>query len=194
MNNQSTGSLICKLRKEKGMTQRQIADLMNISDRTISKWERGLGCPDVSLLVELSQILNVNIEGILSGEINQNQPFGGNMNKLKFYVCPQCGNIITAANEAEISCCGKKMMAQEAKKADENHQLNVEPIEDELFVTTNHEMTKEHYISFVAFLTGEKLLLSRQYPEWNLQLRLQRMGHGRLYFYCNKHGLNYQLL
>ena len=51
------GSLIYELRKDKNMTQKQIADLMNISDKTISKWERGLGCPDISLLPELSHIL-----------------------------------------------------------------------------------------------------------------------------------------
>lgn len=60
------GSLIYELRKDKNMTQKQIADLMNISDKTISKWERGLGCPDISLLPELSQILGVSIDQILS--------------------------------------------------------------------------------------------------------------------------------
>ena len=59
------GNLIMTLRKEKGMTQKALADKMNLSDRTISKWERGIGCPDVSLLHELSDILGVNIENIL---------------------------------------------------------------------------------------------------------------------------------
>lgn len=56
------GNLIYTLRTEKGMTQKALANAMNISDRTISKWERGAGCPDVSLLRELSDILGVNIE------------------------------------------------------------------------------------------------------------------------------------
>lgn len=56
------GNLIYTLRTEKGMTQKALANAMNISDRTISKWERGAGCPDVSLLRELSDILEVNIE------------------------------------------------------------------------------------------------------------------------------------
>ena len=56
------GNLIYKLRKEKNMTQKQLADAMNLSDRTISKWERGLGCPDISLLIQLSELLNVNIK------------------------------------------------------------------------------------------------------------------------------------
>jgi transcriptional regulator with XRE-family HTH domain len=68
------GELIYSLRKEKNMTQKQVADLMNISDKTISKWERGLGCPDVSLLPELSQIFGVNIEEILLGKVELNEP------------------------------------------------------------------------------------------------------------------------
>ena len=103
------GSLIYELRKDKNMTQKQIADLMNISDKTISKWERGLGCPDISLLPELSQILGVSIDQILSGQINLNDLVGGNMNKIKFYVCPQCGNLMTATGNATISCCGKTL-------------------------------------------------------------------------------------
>jgi transcriptional regulator with XRE-family HTH domain len=61
------GKLILYLRKEKNMTQKEVADAMKISDKTISKWERGLGCPDVSLLSELSHILGVNIEKIRGG-------------------------------------------------------------------------------------------------------------------------------
>ena len=56
------GKLISDLRKEQKMTQKQLADALNISDKAISKWERGLGCPDVSLWQDLSQIFGVNIE------------------------------------------------------------------------------------------------------------------------------------
>ena len=76
------GKLILELRKDKNMTQKQLADLMNISDKTISKWERGLGCPDISLLPDLAQILGVNVDKILEGEINSNELAGGNMNKM----------------------------------------------------------------------------------------------------------------
>lgn len=188
------GSLIYELRKDKNMTQKQIADLMNISDKTISKWERGLGCPDISLLPELSQILGVSIEQILSGEINLNDLVGGNMNKLKFYVCPQCGNLITATGNATISCCGKMLEALVAKKAEEGHKLNIEPVEDELYVTANHEMKKEHYISFVAYVKGDRAFITKQYPEWNMQFRFRKSGHGKLYFYCTNHGLFYQIV
>ncbi len=194
MDCEKVGKLIYSLRKEKDMTQKQVAELMNISDKTISKWERGLGCPDVSLLPELSQILGVNIEEILLGKMVLNETVGGNMKKIQFYFCPQCGNLITATGVASISCCSKKMEALVAAKAVESHQLNIEPVEDELYVSSLHEMRKEHYISFVAYVTGDKVFIVKQYPEWNLQFRFHKLGHGKLYFHCSSHGLFYQLI
>lgn len=194
MDCEKTGKLLYSLRKEKNMTQKQIADLMNISDKTISKWERGLGCPDVSLLPELSQILGVNIEEILLGKIVLNETIGGNMKKLTFYVCPQCNNLITATGDANISCCGKKLEGLTAQKTDEHHQLTIEPVEDELYISSTHEMRKEHYISFAAFVTGDKVFMVKQYPEWNLSFRFHKLGHGKLYFHCSRHGLFYQLI
>lgn len=194
MNCERVGKLIYSLRKEKALTQKQVADLMNISDKTISKWERGLGCPDVSLLPELSQILGVNIEEILSGTMALNETVGGNMKKVKFYICPQCGNLITATGDANISCCGKRMEPLVAAKASQSHLLNVEPVEDELYVSSSHDMKKEHYISFVAYVTGDKVFIVKQYPEWNLQFRFHKLGHGKLYFHCSNHGLFYQLI
>lgn len=192
MNCDNIGKLIYNLRKEKDMTQKQLADLMNISDKTISKWERGLGCPDVSLLPELSQILGVNIEEILSGKIELNETIGGNMKKLKFYVCPQCNNFMTATGDANISCCGKRLETLVAAKANEKHLLNIEPVEDELYVSSSHEMKKEHSISFVAYVTGDRVFIVKQYPEWNMQFRFYKLGHGKLYFHCSNHGLFYQ--
>ena len=188
------GKLILELRKDKNMTQKQLADLMNISDKTISKWERGLGCPDISLLPDLAQILGVNVDKILEGEINSNELAGGNMNKIKFYVCPQCNNLVTSTGEIDISCCGKKIEALSASKADDNHKLNIEPVEDELYITSNHDMKKDHYISFVAYVKGDRVLIVKQYPEWNLQVRFRKQGHGKLYFYCINHGLYYQII
>lgn len=188
------GRFIYNLRKEKDMTQKQLADLMNISDKAISKWERGLGCPDVSLLQELSQILGVNIEEILAGKIELNETIGGNMKKSKFFICPQCNNLMTATGDANISCCGKKLEALVAEKATEGHLLTIEPVEDELYVSSAHEMKKGHYLSFVAYVTGDRVLIVRQYPEWNMQFRFHKAGHGKLYFHCSTHGLFYQLI
>ena len=109
MDNVKIGNLICRLRKENHMTQLQLAERMHISDKAVSKWERGNGCPDVSLLPELSRIFGVDLEKLLSGELNANDILGGNMKKMKFYICPDCGNVITAMTDTTISCCGKKL-------------------------------------------------------------------------------------
>lgn len=192
MDNVKIGKLIYQLRQEKGMTQLQLADQLNISDKTVSKWERGLGCPDVSLLPELSQIFNVDLEKLLAGELNSNEVLGGNMKKMHFYVCPVCGNMITAMTETGISCCGKKLQPLQPHKADENQKLNVARIENDFYITANHPMEREHYIPFVALLTSDTLMLRKLYPEWELQVRIPIFSHGRLLWYCNRHGLFYQ--
>lgn len=194
MDCEKVGELIRSLRIECGLTQKQLADAMNISDKTVSKWERGLGCPDISLLPELSILLKVNIEKILSGDLNPNELLGGNMRMTQFYVCSECGNIMTSTGNAELSCCGRKLEALVPEKANETHVLQLETIEDEWYFETSHEMTKAHYISFIAFVTGEKMYLVKQYPEWGIHLRLPKMGHGKLYHYCNQHGLFYQII
>lgn len=194
MNSQKTGALIRAMRKEKKMTQLQLAQQLHLSDKTISKWERGEGCPDISLLSQLSKTLDISLETLLGGELDANDIVGGNMKKLKFYVCPQCNNLMTAAAEASVSCCGKPLEPLEMTKATEEEKLRVELIENEYFITADHPMTKEHYITFVALLTGDSLVLRRQYPEWDLQTRIPRMGHGMLVWHCNRHGLYYQLV
>ena len=192
MDNVKIGKLIYQLRQEKGMTQLQLADQLNISDKTVSKWERGLGCPDVSLLPELSQIFNVDLEKLLAGELNSNEILGGNMRKMHFYVCPVCGNMITAMTDTGISCCGKKLQPLQPHKADEKQKLNVVRIENDFYITANHPMEREHYIPFVALLTSDTLMLRKLYPEWELQVRIPIFSHGRLLWYCNRHGLFYQ--
>lgn len=194
MDNVKIGNLINKLRKEKGMTQLQLAERLHISDKTVSKWERGQGCPDVSLLTDLSRVFGVDLEKLLSGQLDANEERGGNMKKLNFYVCPECGNVITAMTDAGISCCGKKLQPLEAVKAQEGEKLSVENIENDYYISSDHPMLKEHYISFVALLTGDTLTLKKQYPEWDLQVRIPGRAHGKLLWYCTEHGLFYQLV
>ena len=55
-------------------------------------------------------------------------------------------------------------------------------------------MVKEHYVSFVALVSGGELHLVRQYPEWNLQVHLPRRGHGRLFWHDTREGLFYQII
>ncbi|NLW88819.1 MAG: helix-turn-helix domain-containing protein [Clostridiaceae bacterium] len=192
MDYRKIGGLILSLRKEKGLTQRQLAECLNVSDKAISKWERGMGCPDVSLLPSIAEIFGVDLESILKGTLSENAIEGGNMKKLKFYVCPTCGNFITGISEASISCCGKKLAPLVAKKAQESEKLSVEHIENDYFISSDHPMTKEHYISFVALLTGDSVMIRKQYPEWDLSTRIPRFGHGILYWHCVDHGLFYQ--
>lgn len=193
MDCEKVGNLIYKLRKEKNMTQKQVAELLNISDKTVSKWERGLGCPDVSILTELSKIFDINIEKILLGDLKPNDLDGGNMKRIKFYVCSNCGNIITTTGEGEISCCGRKLKSEVSKTIDNNHEITVEEIENDYYITINHEMTKEHYISFVAYVTYDRVLLIKLYPEQSPAVRFPKLcgklERGKFYIYCNKHGL-----
>lgn len=189
MNSDKVGKLIQELRKEKGMTQKEFADAMNISDRTISKWERGIGCPDVSLLQELSNLLGVHIEKILSGELEPNKLDGGNMRKIKFYVCPTCGTVLFGTGEAEICCCGRKLNPLMQQNSDVAHELIINEIENDVYIKFQHEMTKEHFISFVAYVTYDRTLLIKLYPEQAAEVRFPYIRGGTVYFYCSKHGL-----
>ncbi len=183
------GKLIYSLRKEKSMTQKEIADAMGISDKTISKWERGMGCPDVTLLGELSSILGVNIERILVGDLNPNEVEAGNMRRIKFYVCTNCENVMNSMGEAEISCCGRKLAPLEAIVENEDHKMNIQEVEHDYYLTIQHEMSKHHFISFVAYVSHDRFLFVKLYPEQNAELRIPRMSGGMLYAYCNQHGL-----
>lgn len=185
------GALIRALRLEQGMTQRELADRLLLSAKTVSKWETGQGCPDVGLLAELSGILGVNLAHLLSGDLPANETVGGNMKKSKFYVCPGCGSITVSTGMAEISCCGRKLQALEMKKAADDQRLKLEMVEDEWYITSDHPMEKDNYIAFVAFACGAKMEIHKQYPEWNLQLRIPRRGHGMLVWYAADCGLLY---
>ena len=183
------GKLIFNLRKSKNMTQLDLANKLNLSDRTISKWERGLGCPDVSLLNELAEILNVNVEILLNGEMNENEICGGNMKKTKFYVCPNCSNIIWSMHESEISCCGRKLAILETKDIDNNLNITIEDIDDQDFLSIEHKMDKDNFISFVAHVYNDKVSFVKLYPEQNPEVRLPKMRNGELYIYSTQKGL-----
>ena len=194
MDQEKTGELIRTLRNELKLTQKQLAEKLNVSDKAVSKWERGHGCPDISILSELAGILGTDIAVLLSGNMESKESEKGNMKKLKFYVCPKCGNIITATSDASIICCGCKLTALEPRKAEESERLKVEDIGGELYIHTAHEMKKEHYISFVAYVRDNTLTVFKQYPEWNIQITMPVYRSGRLVWYCTKHGMMYQEL
>lgn len=189
MNQYVTGTMIKRLRENRKMTQQQLAGKMNVSDKAISKWETGRGYPDISLIEPLSVALGVSVIELFAGEnvVNTNRAF--NMLRMKFYVCPICGNVMQSTGEAVISCCGVTLPALEAEPADEAHRLRVERVEDEYYVTIDHEMSKTHYISFIAAVRDDGYELKKLYPEWNAEARFKISRTQSLIYYCNRHGL-----
>ena len=189
MNTYITGNTIRKLREDKGMTQLQLAERIGVSDKAVSKWETSKGLPDISLIEPLSQALGVSVMELMSGETVMNKNISSNILFSKFYVCPVCGNIIHTTGATVISCCGITLQPLEAEETDDEHTIIIEPVEDEKFITINHDMTKSHFISFMAYVTSDRMQFIKLYPEGNAETRMQFRGRGYLYIYCNKHGL-----
>lgn len=189
MNTYVTGATIRQLRESRNLTQAELAAKLGVSSKTVSKWETAKGLPDISLLQPLSQALGISVIELMNGEHITNKNPSANMLRCKFYVCPICGNIIHCTGNALISCCGVTLPPLEADEPDDDHCIGVESVEDEYFVTIPHPMTKTHFISFVAFVTSDRVQLVKLYPEGNAETRLQLRGMGYLYYYCNRHGL-----
>lgn len=189
MNTYVTGATIKKLRESKGITQQQLANEIGVSSKAVSKWETAKGLPDISLVEVLSQALGVSVMELMSGETVMNKNISSNILFSKFYVCPVCGNVIHATGETVVSCCGITLPPLEAEETDTDHTITIENVEDEKFITVNHPMTKSHYISFMAYVTSDKIHFVKLYPEGNAETRMQFRGRGYLYIYCNKHGL-----
>lgn len=189
MDTQKTAALIRRLRNERGLTQAELAELLHVSAKAVSKWECGRGAPELSLLPGLAKALNTDMSSLLKGEMEENDMSGGNFNKLKFYVCPDCGNIIYSTESAEVHCCGRTLPELKAAKANDMHGLTVESSDGDWYITSAHPMTREHYISFVAFQNADSLVVKKLYPQWGMELRLPYFAHGRLVFYCVQDGL-----
>lgn len=189
MDNYITGQTIKHLRESKGITQLELAEQLGVSDKTISKWETGKGFPDIALIEPLGHTLGVSVMELLSGVTMINQNRSSNLLRSVFYVCPICGNVVHSMGATAICCCGIHLPPLEAELTDEQHSISVEVVEDERFITIAHPMTKEHYISFIAYVTADAIRMVKWYPEGNAETRMQFRGRGYLYIYCNKHGL-----
>ena len=189
MNTYVTGTTIKELREAKHLTQAELAEKIGVSSKTVSKWETGKGFPDITLLQPLAQALGISLIELMNGEQIINKNVSANMLRCKFYVCPLCGNIIHSTGNTLVSCCGITLPPLEAEEADDDHMVTIENVEDEHFITVHHPMEKQHFISFVAYVTSDRLQLVKLYPEGNAQTRLQLRGLGMLYYYCNRHGL-----
>ena len=171
------------------MTQAELAEMIGVSSKTVSKWETAKGLPDISLLQPLAQALGISVMELMDGRRITNRNTSANLLRGKFCVCPICGNVIHCTGDAVVSCCGIALPPLEAEEADADHSLTLENVEDEVFLTVAHPMTKAHFISFVAFVTTDRVQLVKLYPEGNAETRLQLRGRGYVYYYCNRHGL-----
>ena len=189
MNTYVTGTTIKQLREAKRLTQTELGEKIGVSSKTVSKWETAKGLPDISLLQPLSQALGVSVIELMNGEQITNRNRSSNLLRAKIYVCPVCGNVLWGFGNAMVSCCGVTLPALEAEEPDDAHTLTVETVEDEHCLRLPHPMTKEHCISFAAYVTTDRIQLVKFYPEGDAQTRMQLRGHGILYWYCNRHGL-----
>lgn len=189
MNQYVTGAVIKELREKNHLTQAELAEKLCVSDKTISKWETAKGYPDISLLEPIAKVFGVSITELISGNTVKNVNVSANMMRSKFYVCPVCGNIIHTMGEAVINCHGVLLTPSQAEETDENHKIFIERAEDEYYVCIEHEMTKKHYISFVAAVSSDKIQMIKLYPEGNPEVRFKINGVRKIFFYCNKDGL-----
>lgn len=189
MDNYITGNTIRQLREQRRITQGELAEQIGVSSKAVSKWETAKGLPDITLIEPLAQALGISVMELMSGNTVINKNVSANILRSKFYVCPICGNVIHAVGDAVVSCCGIPLPALDAEDVDDDHQITLEKVEDELFVTVHHDMTKGHYISFIAYLTSDRVQFVKLYPEGNAETRINPRGSGYLYVCCNKHGL-----
>ena len=204
MNQYVTGSTIKNLREKAKLTQCELASLLNVSDKTVSKWETGRGFPDIVFLEPLAQVLKVSIIELLSGKEVVNQNKNAKIQRSKFYVCPICGNVIFSVGEALISCCGLELLPLECENLAENpenlgnpkegelaksHEITVENSDSDLFVSLNHPMEKEHYICWLAVVRLNSVEIIKLYPEQNAEARIKFGRRIKIFAYCNRHGL-----
>lgn len=184
-----TGAVIRKLRESKKLTQEELAEKIYVTGKAVSKWENGQGFPDISLIEPLSKALDISVVELLSGEHICNQNRSSNMFRNKFYVCPICGNVIQSVGEAVIICCGLTLPPLDAEQEDHEHIIHFERAEDEYYVTVEHPMTKEHYLSFLAAVSDNGVQFVKLYPQGKAEARFKISRVRYLYAYCIKDGL-----
>ena len=189
MNQYVTGAVIKELREKYHLTQAELAEKLCVSSKTISKWETAKGYPDISLLEPIAKVFGVSITELISGNAINNVNVSANMLRSKFYVCPVCQNIIHSMGEAVIHCHGILLTPCQIEETDEKHKIFIEQVEDEYFVRVEHDISKQHHISFMAALSADKIQMIKLYPEGNAEARLEIRGVRQILFYCNRDGL-----
>lgn len=183
------GDVVRALREARGLTQRDLAEALGVTDKAVSKWETGRGLPDITLVEPLARALGVSVAELFAGEPKTNANRSGNMMRTLFHVCPLCGNVVTSLGEGAFSCCGCDLAPCEPEEPDSGHGIMVEHSDGDWHVTLDHPMDKEHHLSFIALVGPDRVCVKKLYPEQAAQARFRSEGPGIVYAYCNKHGL-----
>ena len=187
------GQLIAQFRKEKQLTQKNIADELGLQSKTVSKWETGQGLPAITYWPQLSEILDVDLQQLMAGEIATNPLDVGKMSLTKFYVCPTCRNMLFSTSPTSVTCCSRQLdvLTERELVADIEISMKatIEVLERELYISFDHPMSKEHYLAFVALVNHERVYFDRLYPEQSASTRLPNLSNAQLYVYCNRDGL-----
>lgn len=187
MNAEKTGSLIRSLRIKKGLTQKELAHMICVTDKAVCKWEKGRGCPNITLISQLSKVLEVDIQSILQGYLDKNKKIGENMNHLKFYKCPTCGNLVTSIKSVELSCCGNKLSPVSAQtRSDPEYQPVIQEFDGQYSIKFNHPMTKSDYISQVIVVRYDQIMTVNLYAESEAIITIPQVRGIRLFVITNK--------
>lgn len=187
MNAEKTGKIIYEARTKKGMTQKELAEAISVTDKAVCKWEKGHGCPDITLLSQLSKVLEIDIQSILRGEIEKNITMAGNLKRFKFYRCSTCGNFIFSAKEIETSCCGNKLKCLELKETDDpKYQPIISEFDGRYLVSFNHPMTKDEYIANFVTLQYDKVSVTNLFAEQEAVITLPQIGGLKMFVITNK--------
>lgn len=187
MNAEKTGNLIRSLRIKKGLTQKELAQMICVTDKAVCKWEKGRGCPNITLISQLSKVLEVDIQSILQGYLDKNKKIGENMNHLKFYKCPTCGNLVTSIKSVELSCCSNKLSPVSAQtRSDPEYQPVIQEFDGQYSIKFNHPMTKSNYISQVIVVRYDQIMTVNLYAESEAIITIPQVRGIRLFVITNK--------
>jgi len=116
-------------------------------------------------------------------------PQPSRMTEVKFFVCPVCGNVIYGTGDMQLSCHGHNLSPLLAQSPDGRFDVSVETVEDEFFISVEHEMSKQNYISFMAAVSPDHVQLVKLFPEGPAQARFKKSMVRSIYFFSAKDGL-----
>ena len=189
MNQYITGAMVRQLRERKNMTQEELAARLYVSGKTVSKWETGQGLPDISLLEPLAKALDISIIELFAGQNVVNRNRASNMLRSVCYVCPVCGNGIISLGQAVVSCCGITLPPLQPEDADAEHPISLSLSDGEYYVSIDHPMQKDHFVTFLAAVSDNAFQFVKLYPEGCAEARFRMERVRWIYAFCNRHGL-----